>query len=121
MDWDITFTIINSYDMEKVTSDCTNRGACTRYRQLKEAEVYINKDTENEKDFLSTIIHEILHVTTDNFMKTAFNTLDLIENKKLVDVLDNDMDIEYEQMVNVLSKCIVNCLPNNYLNQFLIK
>lgn len=108
-DWDVEVYLKNNREMDSICKlDYITSGYCERYRELKQAKIYLNfEDEEYEKDWYFVFMHEIYHIVIDDFDYTVENAVDFITEKIRKDVKEN-VRIQKERLVCNLAKGFIN-------------
>lgn len=119
-DWDIEVKMCTASEMQKDTGAFDNLGEAFRNMRYKYAMIRLNKqDEENEKDWYHTLIHELKHVQTTEFIYTFEK---LIENVPMDEALKKTFKEQstdyYEQWMNVCAREFVSIYPvTNFIKE----
>ena len=105
--WRVTLEGANSHSMSHFAGDPDAYGVCLKIRNLQYADIYLNteKDPVDRlgETWEHTLIHEILHLVTDELCE-------YIENKH-PDLLEDTLyQTNVERLINVLSYALYNAL-----------
>lgn len=113
-DWDIELKILTSGQMQKETGDIDNIGEADRNIHTKSAVIRLNTEDEGGcfQGWYHTLIHEMKHIQTTEFIYLLGNLLDgaeMPENiKKVIKWQTNDY---YEQWMNNCAREFVTAYP----------
>lgn len=112
-DWDIELKLCSAEEMQKETGNYGNMGEAYRNMRYKYAMIRLNRhDEDTQKEWYSTLIHELKHVQTTEFIyvfRKIFDNLEMPDNVRKV--YDEQITDLYEQWMNICAREFINLLP----------
>ena len=113
MDWDIEVKLCTANEMSKDTGSFDNLGEAYRNMRHKWACIRINKhDSENDDGWYHTLIHEMKHIQTTEFIYTFQKILECVEMPDSLKKAFSEQTTDYyEQWMNVNAREFASIYP----------
>ena len=114
-DWDIEVKLCTAKEMQRDTGDFENMGEAFRNIRHKYSVIRLNaQDEDNEKEWYHTLVHELKHVQTTEFIyvfQKIFDNLEMPDNVRKV--YREQVDDLYEQWMNVCAREFITMYPES--------
>lgn len=114
-DWDIDVKLLTAKQMNEETGDHENLGEVMRNMRHKYALIRINaQDEDNDKEWYHTLVHELKHIQTTEFIYVfhkIFSNLEMPDNVRKV--YKEQIEDLYEQWMNVCAREFVSLYPES--------
>lgn len=122
-DWDISLKLVSENELSietKEFNESNTLGYCKKHRNLKFANIFINVDNiDNDEIYITTIIHELLHIYLDDILFNVESILEYIDNKQVRRIESDNFDTIQERATEQLSCIIYNSLGGlKFFNKF---